>query len=185
MTASSTSGDGREHQPSTGLLVAAMLARAGWTPPRLARGFGLPLAFAEALYDDAIATGERRPGDDVRLARAFANLRARRQQPSTGMTSKPPDGAPPAGAASGRGPDRAGDGSGLVVGPRKSPPRRHPRGPWLWFVLAAGCLLGTIAFAASGRHPAGIDLVLLGLSVLCWTAVVAHARRLNRRRPGH
>jgi hypothetical protein len=65
---------GGDQRPSPGLQVAAMLARAGWPAERLVRAFGLPPAFAEALHRDAIATGERRPGADARLADALRQL---------------------------------------------------------------------------------------------------------------
>src|SRR5664280_2716957 len=102
---------GGDQRPSPGLQVAAMLARAGWSAERLVRAFGLPSAFAEALHRDAIATGERRPGDDARLAEALRQLQARPRQTRTSRSRLPPTSGPapqPPG-------DRPGPGGHLVA----------------------------------------------------------------------
>src|SRR5664280_2464738 len=117
---------GGDQRPSPGLQVAAMLARAGWPAERLVRAFGLPPAFAEALHRDAIATGERRPGDDARLAEALRPLQARQRQTRTQPEPVAPDVWP--GAAATRcapGPGRSAPEEGAMA----APAGRDRRGP--------------------------------------------------------
>src|SRR5664280_1426135 len=107
---------GGDQRPSPGLQVAAMLARAGWSAERLVRAFGLPPAFAEALHRDAIATGERRPGDDARLADALRQLQVRQRQTRT--SRRGPASRRPAGPDSAAGPrPPAAPGSAAAAGP--------------------------------------------------------------------
>jgi len=163
---------GGDQRPSPGLQVAAMLARAGWSAERLVRAFGLPPAFAEALHRDAIATGERRPGDDARLADALRQLQEPQRQTRTSRSRLPP--------TSGPAPQPPGDRPG--PGGRR---RRRARWPLrLGATVAVLCLITTLALTRT-PHPLAVGLVLLVVSALCLTAITAQARTLNARTREH
>src|SRR5450759_4012488 len=152
---------GGDQRPSPGLQVAAMLARAGWSAERLVRAFGLPPAFAEALHRDAIATGERRPGDDARLADALRQLQEPQRQTRTSRSRLPPTSGP---------------------GGRR---RRRARWPLrLGATVAVLCLITTLALTRT-PHPPAVGLVLLVVSALCLPAITAQARTLDVRTREH
>ena len=143
-----------DQHPSSDLLIAGMLARYGWTPERIARGFDLPAAFAQAVHDDALATGEPHSGDDARLAKA---LRTTLHEQSTTSDTSPAESHP------------------------HQPRHTNRRGMRLSVAASLCCALVALGYIFGPRR-ASVEVAVLLVAVFCLAVTGVQARALKTRR---